>query len=163
MYSYPQQYLLRIGDGYKAFIFVQNVQCLLLVCLQIWFHLSCIPTGSEQVSDDPDHPTFQQKFVTAMQALQNLIRIDDLGQLYDIELIPIDTHNKVQLICFCASSSTLELPFSLRSRFMWRKMDIFETENYKTYIKSIAYFHCYSYAIDIAPSDSQNIYTVLRH
>lgn len=85
------------------------------------------------MSTDPSNPSFQERFVAAMQTLQNLIRTDDLGQLYDLELIPIDSHGKVHLVCFCASSETLELPFSLRSRFMWRKMDIFEIEHYKTY------------------------------
>lgn len=91
-------------------------------------------TDIEQLAEDEDGlQSFHQRFSAALERLQAELGLEELGRLYDLEIVSLDEANRVRLICYTAFSTTLELPAVLRGRYMWRRLDSFEVENYFIY------------------------------
>jgi hypothetical protein len=60
-------------------------------------------------ADDPAQ-SFQQRFVDGMERLQADTGVDDLGRLYDVELVALDERSAVRLVCFTSFSTALGTP-----------------------------------------------------
>ena len=67
----------------------------------------CLCADVEQLQRDDPTQSFQQRFIESMERLQADIGIDDLGRLYDVEVVQLDDKSTIKLVCFTSFSTHL--------------------------------------------------------
>ena len=79
--------------------------------------------------------SFPQRFSDGLQMLKRDLGLDDLGALYDHEIINVDEKNGIKLILYSTLSSSFELPEHLRDRYSWKHVDALEQNLFVLYNK----------------------------